>query len=162
MPGGAVIGRAALIDQASPHRKGTPGYVYASGTHHGNPLAAAAGLATLDQLRDPSFYVRLATRTELLVEAMRDVFARRSRETLVESVGSMWQFTDASQPPRNWTDVLASDRAATMALDTQLLHEGVNVIPGLRRFVSTAHTDDDFDQTIEALVRACMTLEVEQ
>ena len=91
---------------------------------------------------------------------MRDVFYRRSRQVLVEAVGSMWQFTHAEQRPRNWTDVLASDRAATTSLDTQLLYEGVNVVPGLRRFVSTAHNDEDFEQTVEALVRACMTLEV--
>ncbi len=57
---GAVVGRAELIDLTHPDRIGSDGYVYASGTLHGNPLGAAAGLATLKCLREPVFYASLA------------------------------------------------------------------------------------------------------
>ena len=58
-------------------------------------------------------------------------------------------------PPRSYTDLLASNRAANVAFDTALMREGINVLPGLRRFVSSAHTDDDFAATIDAVDRAC-------
>ncbi len=157
-PVGCVAGRAELIDQAHPARAGTPGYVYASGTLHGNPIGAAAGLATLAEVRRPGFYDELAARTRLLAGGISDVLTRHGREAIVATVGSLWQILHIDRPPRSYTDLLASDRASNRELDTRLMYHGVNVIPGLRRFVSTAHTDDDFDQTFEAVDRACRAM----
>jgi glutamate-1-semialdehyde 2,1-aminomutase len=157
-PMGAVVGRADLIDQAHPGRKGSPGYVYASGTLHGNPLGAAAGLATLSHLAEPGLYDSLAKRTKSLALGLRDVLGRHGREAIVETVGSLWQILHMTDSPRSYTDLLASDRAANVDLDVELMRNGVNVIPGLRRFVSTAHTDEDFELTIDALDRACQTV----
>ncbi len=53
---GAVAGRADVIDTASPARKGQPGFAYVNGTLHGNPLASAAGLATLRTVDQPGFH----------------------------------------------------------------------------------------------------------
>lgn len=150
-----VAGRGDLIDQAHPHRKGTPGYVYASGTLHGNPLGAAAGLATLDELRSPGFYNRLHERTAQFAAQITSVLDKHGRAAIVESVGSLWQILHIAESPRAYTDLLSSDRAANAAFDTELMFQGINVIPGLRRFVSSAHTDQDFEQTIAAVERAC-------
>ena len=152
---GAVVGRSDLIDQAHPKRKGTPGYVYASGTLHGNPLGAAAGLATLEQIRAQGFYDTLAAETERLTGSIADVFARHGRPAIVETAGSLWQIFHIDEPPQRYTDLLASDRAANIAFDTELMRQGINLIPGLRRFVSSAHTDDDFERTIAAVEVAC-------
>ena len=157
-PVGCVVGKAELIDQTSLRRKGTPGYVYASGTLHGNPIGAAAGLATLARLREPGFYNELDARTTQLAKGLQEVLDRHGRGALAERVGSLWQILHINESPRCYTDVLNSDRAATVDLDTELMRNGINVIPGLRRFVSSAHTDQDFEQTIEALEGACMTL----
>jgi glutamate-1-semialdehyde 2,1-aminomutase len=157
-PIGCVVGKSELIDQAHPNRKGTPGYVYASGTLHGNPLGAAAGLATLSILREPGFFPNLNSRTETLAKALTDVLDRHERGARVETVGSLWQILHIDEPPRSYTDLLASDRAANMALDTEMMRNGVNVIPGLRRFVASTHSDEDFEQTTEALDQACRTL----
>ncbi|MGD2042691.1 MAG: aspartate aminotransferase family protein [Acidimicrobiia bacterium] len=157
-PMGAVVGKADLIDQSHPGRKGSQGYVYASGTLHGNPLGAAAGLATLAHLEEPGFYDVMAKRTESLANGLREVLADHGRPAIVETVGSLWQILHMAETPRSYTDLLASDRAANTALDTELMRNGVNVIPGLRRFISSAHTDDDFEMTIAALDRACRTL----
>ena len=154
-PIAAVVGRAELIDQAHPHRAGRPGYVYASGTLHGNPLAAAAGLATLERLRAPGFYDELHAATHRLAEGIGEVLERHGRPALVDTAGSLWHIMHIAEPPRSYTDVLASDRAANIAFDTALMREGINVLPGLRRFVSSAHTDDDFAATIDAVDRAC-------
>jgi len=150
-----VVGRADLIDQAHPNRKGTPGYVYASGTLHGNPLGAAAGLATLAELRRDGFYDELEAATERLAVGIREVFDRQGREAIVETIGSLWQILHIDGSPRNYTDLLVSDRASNVAFDTSLMYEGINVIPGLRRFVSSAHTEEDFELTIAAIERIC-------
>jgi len=158
-PMGAVVGRAELVDQSHPGRQGSPGYVYASGTLHGNPLGAAAGLATLAGLREPGFYDRLAGRTETLAAGLREVLARHGREAVVETVGSLWQILHMKRSPRSYADFLNGDAAANSALDTELLRNGVNVIPNLRRFVSSAHSDEDFELTFAALDRSCRALE---
>lgn len=157
-PVGAVVGRAYLVDQTHPERKGSQGYVYASGTLHGNPLGAAAGLATLQHLRQPGFYESLAERTERVATAMQQVIDAHGRPALVQTIESIWQILHIEQPPTRYTDMLASDRAANVRLDTELMRNGINVIPGLRRFVSSAHTDRDFEETLGALDGACRAL----
>jgi len=153
-----VVGRADLIDQAHPERKGTAGYVYASGTLHGNPLGAAAGLATLAHLRRPGFHVDLEARTRRLADGIQEVLDQYGRGALVQTAGSLWQILHIDEPPRRYTDLLGSDRAANMALDLETMRNGINMIPGLRRFVSAAHTDADFEQTVDAVDRACRTM----
>jgi glutamate-1-semialdehyde 2,1-aminomutase len=160
-PMGAVVGKAALIDQTHPVRKGSPGYVYASGTLHGNPLGAAAGLATLAHLKEPGFYDGLARETEKLAGGLREVLDRHGREAIVETVGSLWQILHMAESPRSYTDILASNRTANVALDTELMRNGINLIPNLRRFVSSAHTEEDFEMTIAALDRSCRTVKGE-
>ncbi len=157
-PIAAVIGKAALIDQAHPGRIGTPGYVYVSGTLHGNPLAAAASLATLAELRKPGFYEALARRTADLAAGITRELETQERPAIVEAVGSLWQILHIAEPPIRYTDLLASDQAANLEFDVELLRRGINVIPGLRRFVSAAHTDEDFAQTIKAVAAACRTM----
>jgi len=154
-PVGCVVGRAKLIDQAHPGRKGTPGYVYASGTLHGNPLGAAAGLATLAELRRPGFYEILNKHTRELAAAIQAVFGELGYPAIVEHVGSLWQILHIDESPRRYTDLLASDRPANVAFDTELMHRGINLIPGLRRFVSSVHTQEDFEKTIEAVRAVC-------
>jgi glutamate-1-semialdehyde 2,1-aminomutase len=157
-PIAAVVGKSDLIDQADPAGVGTPGYVYASGTLHGNPMAAAASLATLAELRKPGFYSGLATGTADLAAGITGELRKYGRRARVEAIGSLWQVLHIEEPPHCYTDLLASDQASNVAFDLELLRNGVNVIPGLRRFVSSAHTDTDFRQTIEAVAAACRTM----
>ncbi len=161
-PIGAVAGKADLIDQAHPQRKGTAGYVYASGTLHGNPLGAAAGLATLELIRRPGFYDALTARTAGLAEAIGRILHEHGRPAIVAHVGSLWQVLHIDAPPTSYTDLLASDRAANVAFDTELMRRGINVIPGLRRFVSSAHTDEDFEKTLQAVADACRAMGSDQ
>ncbi len=155
LSGGAVVGRADVIEQADPRRKGTEGYVYASGTLHGNPVGAAAGLAALRELRSPGFYHRLNERTEQFGTAIGDVLEKHGHPAIVSTIGSLWHIMHIAAPPQSYTDLLTSDRAANVALDTELMRQGINIIPGLRRFVSSAHTDEDFERTIEAVDAVC-------
>ncbi len=149
-----VAGRADLIDRTSPRLKGTPRFVYTSGTFHGNPLAAAAGLATLEQLRRPGFYEDLADRTQRLASRLARVLAANGRNALVATAGSLWQILHIDRPPERYADLLESDQPANLELDRALIANRINVIPGLRRFVSLAHSDDHFETTARALDRA--------
>lgn len=158
-PVACVVGKAELIDQSHPVKKGSPEYVYASGTLHGNPLGAAAGLATLDLIRAPDFYTSLRARTERLASAIRRVLERHGRPAIVETVGSLWQILHIDASPRSYTDLLASNRQENVRFDVELMRDRINVIPGLRRFVSSAHTDEDFDLTVAAVDHACRTME---
>ena len=150
-----VAGRADLIDRTSPRLKGTPRFVYTSGTFHGNPLAAAAGLATLEELRRPGVYEDLAERTQRLSRRLTRVLAAHGRRALVATAGSLWQILHIDRPPERYADLLSSDQDANLRIDRALLANGINVIPGLRRFVSLAHSDEHFEATAEALDRAC-------
>ncbi len=157
-PVGSVAGSAELIDQASPQRKGTPGYVYASGTLHGNPLGAAAGLATLRLIREPDFYEQLHARTNELAQGIAEILDEHGHPAMVATVGSLWQILHIDRLPQRYTDLLASDRNANLAFDTELMRQGINVIPGLRRFVSSAHSDEDLERTVQAVDAACRTM----
>ena len=150
-----VAGRADLIDRTNPRLKGTPRFVYTSGTFHGNPLAAAAGLATLELLRRPGFYDDLADRTRRLSRRLTRVLAAHGRGALVATAGSLWQILHIDRPPERYADLLSSDQGANLQLDRALLANRINVIPGLRRFVSLAHSDEHFEATARALDRAC-------
>ncbi len=86
---------------------------------------------------------------------MRGVLEEHEIPAIVETIGSIWQILHMARSPLNYLDFLESDRTANAALDLELMRNGVSVIPGLRRFVSSAHTDDDLTQTLEALDRAC-------
>ena len=73
----------------------------------------------------------------------------------VKSEGTVRAGIRFDNPPLSYIDFLESDRAANVALDVEWMRNGVNVIPGLRRFISSAHDEHDFSQTLDALDRAC-------
>ncbi|MEJ0072013.1 MAG: aminotransferase class III-fold pyridoxal phosphate-dependent enzyme [Pseudomonadota bacterium] len=155
LPVGAVAGRADIMDQADPGKKGQPGFVYQNGTLQGHPLGCAAGLATLSVLEEPGFYERLNAMADKLRHGIQAVFDRHAMGVVVFGEGSMWHFLFAERPPRNYRDVLASDQKKLIAFDNQLIREGVFVLPGNRRFISATHTDADLEETFAAFDRVC-------
>jgi glutamate-1-semialdehyde 2,1-aminomutase len=160
LPVGAVAGRADIMDQADPGQKGQPGYVYQNGTLQGHPLGCAAAHATLDVLEQPGFYERVFATADRLRAGLQAVFDRHGMDLLVFGQGPMWHVIAADKPPRNWRDILASDTARAAAMDAELLRQGIFVLPGNRRFVSSEHTDADLDDTFAAADRACRALKV--
>ena len=157
-PMSCVTGRADIIDTADPHRHGDPGYAYLNGTHHGNPLAAAATLAILDELERPGVYEELEATTGWFCTEAQEVLDRHRLPAIAYHVGSLWQILFTDRPPRSHADIMASDIASMRALDIELLRRGQLVVPGVRRFVSTAHGRDDLTVTLEALDDACAVL----
>ena len=154
-PLGCVAGREAIIDRTNPRHKGRSDYAYINGTLHGNPLAAAAALATLDVLSEAGFHASLNARAEGFYRKMQNVLDRHGLPVRVTGRASFWQLLFSNQDPRNQMDILASDLERSKALDLSLLERGVYVLPNVRRFVSAVHTEQDFADTLEILDAAC-------
>jgi glutamate-1-semialdehyde 2,1-aminomutase len=157
-PLGCVAGRADVIGLTHPDKKGQPDYAYINGTLHGNPIAAAAGHATLEVLSEPGFHERLNARAERFYEELQAVLDRHRLPAIVAGRASFWQLLFAAEPPRNQLDVLASDQARSKALDLELLRRGIYVLPNVRRFISAVHTDEDLALALDALDDACRAI----
>ena len=154
-PLSCVAGAAEIIDQADPNRKGEDKYTYFNGTLHGNPVAAAATLAMLDELSAPGVYGRLNRYADALCRACQGVLDRHKLPAIAHNTGSLWQILFVPKAPLCHTDLLDGDPAAMRRLDTELMKQGQYVLPGVRRFVSTAHTEADLEKTITGLDAAC-------
>ncbi|MDD9269878.1 glutamate-1-semialdehyde 2,1-aminomutase [Paenibacillus sp. GCM10023248] len=147
LPVGAYGGRLDIMEQVAP-----AGPIYQAGTLSGNPLAMAAGYATLSLLGEPNVYEELERKSAMLEAG----FARNAAELGVAStinrVGSMICpfFTD--QQVTNYETAKTSDLAKFNAYFGHLLDLGVSVAPSQFEgmFVSTVHSDDDIAATVEA------------
>lgn len=157
-PLACVAGRADVIDGANPAKKGQPDYAYMNGTLHGNPIAAATTIASLDILSQPGFYETLHENSAKFLTGMQDVLDRHGIPALAAGDKSFWQLLFMETLPTTQLHMMNSDQTAMRRLDTELLRRGIYVLPGVRRFVSAVHTDTDFAQTIETLDEVCKTL----
>ena len=154
-PLSCVAGRADIIEGSNPSKKGQPDYAYINGTLHGNPVAAAAGLATLAELGKPGAYEDLAAKSDRLKAMLQEVLDHRGVPAIAAGRNTFWQILFMAAEPRCQTDMMAGDVQAMRALDMELLRRGIYVLPGVRRFIATVNTDEDFAQTAEALDAAC-------
>lgn len=157
-PLGCVAGRADIVEHTNPNKKGQPDYAYINGTLHGNPIAAAAGLATIAELEKPGVYERLDGLSDTLKTSLQAVLDHHGLPAVVASRHSFWQILFMTELPNNQMDIVGSDQAAMRRLDTELLRQGIYVLPGVRRFLATVNTEKDIAETAEALDRACATL----
>ena len=156
-PISCVAGKANLIENASPFKKGTSEYAWINGTLHANPLAAAAGLATLAELEKPLFFEKLHALSESLLEKLQRVLAQSGLPARVAGQGSFWQILFMESNPVHAMDIVHSNEKAMRDLDTKLLERGIYIQAGGRRFVSAVHTQEDFEKTALALEEACQT-----
>jgi len=157
-PMGCVGGREEIIDRTNPRNKGQSTYAYINGTLHGNPIAAAAGLATVRELQKPDFYRDHAALSDRVTSSCQEVLDRYGVPAIVPGRQSFWQILFMERAPRNAIDIINSDGAAMRKLDTELLRRGIYVLPGVRRFVPATLTEEEITMTLEALDDACKTL----
>ncbi len=155
LPAAAYGGRAEHMRRIAP-----AGDVYQAGTLSGNPLAVAAGLATLAQL-DRGAYARLAELTRRLAVGLREAAASAGCQLLVQSVpGLVTPFFTAAEEVRDYAAAAATDQAAYGAFCRGLLERGV--YPPASQFEawfpSLAHTEADIDQTIAAAAEVLQEL----
>ena len=147
LPVGALGGRRELMEQLAPL-----GPVYQAGTLSGNPVAVAAGLATLRLVQQPGFHARVEATTRTLVEGL----AREARAAGVafsaQSIGSMFGVYFRAAPPAGYAEVMQCDREAFNRFFHAMLAAGVYLAPSAYEagFVSAAHTDRDLEATFAA------------
>ena len=148
MPVGAYGGRADLMRLVAPE-----GPVYQAGTLAGNPVAMAAGFATLRQTERPGFYEALERRTARLVAGIGDAARRHGVAITTGHAGSLWGVYFTAGPVRNFAEAKRSDTALFARWHRAALARGVFLAPSAFEagFVSSAHTDADIDHTIAQL-----------
>ncbi len=147
LPAAAYGASASVMDLVSP-----VGPIYQAGTLSGNPLAMAAGLATLEMLRDPSPYGHLEMLSARLADGLDQAAARARIPHVVQRVGSMLTLFFHDGPVVDYASALECDTGLFSRFFWEMLARGV-YLPCSQfeaAFVSTAHTLDDIDQTIEA------------
>jgi len=151
LPVGAYGGRRDIMEQLSP-----VGPVYQAGTLSGNPLAVAAGIATLEALREPGVYQQLEHLAGTLASALSDAATSAGAAVAINRVGSMMTafFTDTSVT--GYETALQSDTAAYGRFFHAMCSRGVYLAPSQFEcmFVSLAHTDEHIQRTHGAAVEA--------
>jgi glutamate-1-semialdehyde 2,1-aminomutase len=147
LPAAAYGGRREIMELIAP-----AGPVYQAGTLSGNPLAMAAGLATLRALT-PALHERVAARTSRLVAGFRESAARAGIPFTADCAGSMWGYFFRREPVRDFTQAKASDIALFRRFYHAALARGVFMAPSPfeAAFVSAAHGDAEIDATLDRL-----------
>lgn len=152
LPVGAFGGRAEIMDHIAPD-----GPVYQAGTLSGNPIAMAAGLATLKEVCAPGFYERLSAKTTALTDGLRAAANAAGVALTTQSVGGMFGvfFTDKPLITR-FDEVMACDAERFKRFFHGMLAEGVYLAPSAFEvgFLSAAHTDETTATTIAAAAKA--------
>jgi glutamate-1-semialdehyde 2,1-aminomutase len=153
LPAAALGGRAALMRMLAPE-----GDVYQAGTLSGNPLAVAAGLATLELL-DEAAYARLAAVTERLASGLREA-AGDYPVQVVSAPGLLTMFFCEGEPPGDFAAAQACDMQAFARWCEALLSRGVYPPPSQFEawFPSLAHSPEQIDRTLEAAAAAFAAL----
>ncbi|MCP5089798.1 MAG: glutamate-1-semialdehyde 2,1-aminomutase, partial [Gammaproteobacteria bacterium] len=156
MPAAAFGGRAEVMASIAPD-----GPVYQAGTLSGNPVAMAAGLATLEQIDQPGFYESLSDKTQRLATGMATAAADAGVAVSVENQGGMFGlvFTDDG-PVRRYAQVAAADVERFRKFFHGMLEAGVYLAPSAFEagFVSAAHSNEDIDATLATAHEVFRTL----
>ncbi len=149
LPVGAFGGRADIMRCVAPE-----GPVYQAGTLSGNPLAMAAGLATLRVLRDCD-YDALEARTHAFAGELESILRAKGVPIQVHTIASMFTPYFSAAPITNFDDVLKCDQALFETFYRQMRGQGIYLAPSAFEtgMVSFAHTEDDFGRTLDAARR---------
>ena len=147
LPVGAYGGRRDLMARVSP-----VGPVYQAGTLSGNPLAMAAGIATLDLLAEPRAYETLEARSARLEKGLAEAVREAKISARVQRVGSMLTLFFTAGEVVDYAGARACDTEAFGRFFQGMLGRGVYLPPSQFEawFVSLAHTDEDIRRTVEA------------
>ncbi|MFZ9051801.1 MAG: glutamate-1-semialdehyde 2,1-aminomutase [Woeseiaceae bacterium] len=148
MPAAAFGGRADIMASIAPE-----GPVYQAGTLSGNPVAMAAGLATLELIDEPGFYESLGERSRQLADGLAAAAAAVDIALAVEHLGGMFGFVFTSEGPvRRFDQVAAADTKRFSAFFHGMLDRGIYLAPSAFEagFVSASHGDEEIELTLAA------------
>ncbi|MBI4329262.1 MAG: glutamate-1-semialdehyde 2,1-aminomutase [Chloroflexi bacterium] len=153
LPVGAVGGRRELMEMLAP-----TGPVYQAGTLSGNPIAMAAGICTLDELRRSDPYPALEDSSRALVKGLREAAHNAGATITINGVGSLLTvfFQQEVRPVRSWAEAERVDRPAYARFFHAMRERGVYLPPSQFEawFLSAAHSELDIAQTVQAAHQA--------
>lgn len=155
LPVGALGGKAEIMDYLAPE-----GPVYQAGTLSGNPLAMAAGIASLWLLKKENPYQRLDRLGQKLRKSLLEAAQSRGLPLQVPQTGSMFSMIFSEEPVTNFEQALKIDAQKFANLFRHALQNGVYLPPSAYEtcFLSAAHTDKDLQKTIDVLVEGLKAL----
>ena len=147
LPVGAYGGRREIMEQVAPS-----GSIYQAGTLSGNPLAMAAGLATLRATHEPGFYEHLEELGERWRSGMSEAASDGDLPFAINQVGSMVSIYFNGGPVTDFDSAAASDTAVFRDFFWHMISRGVYLAPSQYEagFISTAHSEEDLQWTCEA------------
>ena len=147
LPVGAFGGRRDIMEKIAPL-----GPVYQAGTLSGNPVAVAAGIATLKLVEQPGFHAQLEKTTRALVDGLVACARKADVAFSAQSIGSMFGLYFRAAPPASFAEVMQCDTEAFKRFFHAMLERGVYLAPSAYEagFVSSAHTDADIAATVAA------------
>jgi glutamate-1-semialdehyde 2,1-aminomutase len=147
LPVGVYGGRTEIMERIAPL-----GGIYQAGTLSGNPLAMAAGIATLEALQAPGIYERLEVMGARLEEGLRAAAAAAGLATQINRAGSMLTGFFTGTPVTDYATAKTADAKRYGIFFRAMLERGVSLAPSQfeAAFVSIAHSDQDIEQTIAA------------
>jgi glutamate-1-semialdehyde 2,1-aminomutase len=147
LPIGAYGGKKELMSLIAP-----AGNVYQAGTLAGNPVAVAAGLKTLELIKEDGFYDRLFEWTEKLVDGIRDIAVRIGVPLRINQAGSMFSFYFIEKPVHSFNDVMQANKQKYTNLFHKMLEKGVYFPPSAYEslFTSGAHNQECLSKTLDA------------
>jgi len=150
MPVGAFGGRRDIMEKIAPL-----GPVYQAGTLSGNPVAVAAGLATLRLVQAPGFYEALALKTQALCDGLCAAAQKHGVAFSARAVGGMFGLYFRAECPESYAEVMACDKEAFNRFFHAMLDAGHYFAPSAFEagFVSSAHSNADIDETVAAAER---------
>jgi glutamate-1-semialdehyde 2,1-aminomutase len=150
MPMAAFGGRRDIMQCLAP-----VGAVYQAGTLSGNPVAVAAGLATLKLVQVPGFYEKLAASTQQLTEGLAASAKKNGVQFCTQAVGGMFGLYFREKLPSSYAEVMGCDREAFNRFFHAMLQEGIYFAPSAFEagFVSAAHGDAEISSTLTAAER---------
>jgi len=147
LPVGAVGGRRDIMEKIAPL-----GPVYQAGTLSGNPIAVAAGIATLQLVCQKGFHEKVEATTRALVEGLVQEAKKANVSFVAQSIGSMFGIYFRHAPPTSFAEVMQCDRERFNRFFHEMLARGVYLAPSAYEagFVSGAHGPEEVDATLAA------------
>jgi glutamate-1-semialdehyde 2,1-aminomutase len=158
LPLAAVVGRRDIMDLSQPNRAVDGRSVYLSGTLNGNPLSAAAGLATIEVLEEEDGPTRLQENGKKIADGFKDAAARLSIPFQMLGPPCIHEPLFDTIEVSDIRSYNATNRAAARHFGVELIKRGVFVYPGVKMYISTVHDDIAIEATCEAAFQAMRTV----
>jgi len=151
LPVGAYGGKKEIMGQIAPE-----GPVYQAGTLSGNPLAMAAGAATLKALKEPGFYDTLDAKAAAFAAELEALAGKYLDHAVLNRAGSVMTVFFAKDPVTDFESAMKADAEKYGAFYREMLNQGIYLAPSQFEgaFISAAHTDEDLTRTLEATERS--------